>query len=85
MMQAAHGPENREELPRVQVVEREQTVTLKTDMKRGHRAPGYAYVQLFAYGDAIGVQGVGAFLEKGDLVVMFDKTHPNPVQSPKVH
>ncbi len=72
-------------LPRVQIVEHEGTVVVQTDLTRKSDASGYAYLQVFAYGDAIEADGVGAFLDGGELMVNFDKHYPYPARTTQVH
>jgi len=85
MQFAANHNVKPDRLPRVQIVEHEGTTVLQTDLTRKGDASGYAYLQVFAYGDAIEADGVGAFLNDGELMVNFDKSYPNPARSTQVH
>ncbi len=73
------------QLPRVQIVEHEGTVVLHTNLTRKSDESGYAYFQVFAYGDAIEASGVGTFLNGGELIVNFDKNYPYPARATQVH
>lgn len=85
MHEAANQNVKPERLPRVQIVEHEGNVVLQTDLTRNSGANGYAYLQVFAYGDAIEADGVGAFLNGGELMVNFDRHYPNPARTLQVH
>jgi hypothetical protein len=85
MHAAANQDVKPERLPRVQIVEHEGNVVLQTDLTRTNGARGYAYLQVFAYGDSIGAAGTGAFLNNGELMVNFDRHYPNPARNQQVH
>ena len=85
MEHAANHNVKPDRMPRVQIVEHEGTVVLQTDLTRKSDASGYAYLQVFAYGDVIEAAGVGAFLDGGELMVNFDKHYPNPARTLQVH
>jgi len=85
MQHAANHNLKPNRVPRVQIVEHDGTVVLQTDLTRSGDASGYAYLQVFAYGDSIEADGVGAFLDGGELKVNFDKHYSNPVRITQVH
>ena len=72
-------------LPRVQIVEHPGNVLLRTDLGRHEANGGYAYLQVFAYGESIEAAGVGAFLDGEELTVNFDKNYPHPTRTLQVH
>jgi hypothetical protein len=85
MTHSPHADVKPFELPRVQVTEHAGNVLLQTDLVRGDTRGGYAYFQVFAYGDAIEAAGVGAFLDGKQLTVNFDKHYPHPTRTLQVH